>query len=190
MKRELPTFRHAKWVEGAVAVLIVIPVIVAVLMTNSGSDVPQAAAAQAATEPAALPADNSTPLPYKDVTLRSSTPSPSFSQQDAMQIVKAIGVPWALGGNYEGQQVNVSAHFGIGTLGHADPTEQVPWVGPQHVPIKGTDIVLDHVADRPMWILDYGNVAAYGSQIAYNHAVYVVDEQSRTLLITFFYHGS
>lgn len=190
MKRERTTFRHAKWVDGTVAILIVIPVIVAVLMTTSASDTPQATAAEAATELAASTADTITRLPYNDVTLSPGTPSPSFSQQDAMQIVKAVGVPWALGGTYQDQQVSVSAHYGIGTLGHADPTERVPWVGPRNVPIKGTNIVLDHIADRPMWILDYGNVAAYGTQITYNHAVYVVDEQTRTLLITFFYHGS
>ena len=66
----------------------------------------------------------------------------------------------------------------------------MPWVGDQNIPIKGTNIVLNHIEPRPRWIIDYGNVTAYGSQAEFNHAVYAVDVESKSVLKIWFYQGS
>ncbi|HUZ02869.1 MAG TPA: hypothetical protein VMU89_21215 [Thermomicrobiaceae bacterium] len=132
----------------------------------------------------ALPASQS-----GDLTLVRTTRSPTFSQQAAMQLVEDLGVPFGLGGDYLGKPVTVTAAYGLGTFGHWDPVAGA-WIGDLHIPLKGTDIVLDHIEHRPMWILDYGNVVAYGSQTTFNHAVYAVDEETRTVLLAWFYQGA
>jgi len=106
-----------------------------------------------------------------------------------MQLVEDLGVPFGLGGDYLGKPVTVTAAYGLGTFGHWDPVAGA-WIGDLHIPLKGTDIVLDHIEHRPMWILDYGNVVAYGSQTTFNHAVYAVDEETRTVLLAWFYQGA
>ena len=106
-----------------------------------------------------------------------------------MQVVKSFGVPFGLGGEYEGQAVNVTAAYGIGTFGHSGGPGQ-PWIGDRNVPLKGTNTVLDHIENRPMWILDYGNVIAYGTQATFNHAVYAIDIQTRSVLMIWFYQGT
>ena len=102
-----------------------------------------------------------------------------ISQQEAIDIVRA-GVSIPLGDD-------VSVTYGLGTLGHGDPGSGA-WIGAQNVPLPN-GAVLDRVASRPMWIVDYGNVDVPTSPgvPAANHAVYVVDAQSRAVLQVFFY---
>ena len=124
-----------------------------------------------------------------DFTLVRDAQAPPFSLQDAMQILDDAGVPFAFGGEYQGQQVTVTAAYGIGTFGHPG-IGAIPWIGPMHVPVPGRDIVLDHVANRPIWIVAYGNLKIPGSKGVYDHAAYAVDVQTRTLLYAWTYNGS
>ncbi len=187
-------FLHASLVESTLLGLIVLILVGAgiVMQLNGKED----AALGADTAPSALPSPVATPAVGEVIPLPASTPGgltlvqtdkvPAFSQQEAMQIVHDFGIPFALGGDWEGLQVTVSAAYGLGTFGHPGPPG-MPWVGLQHVPLKGTDVVLDHIENRPMWILDYGNVRAGGSQAEFRHAVYAVDEETRSVLTIWFY---
>lgn len=187
-------FLHAPLVESVILGLILLILVGAgtVMQFNGNDD----AALGADPAPSALPAPSVTPAVGEVIPLPVSTPggltliqtgkAPSFSQQEAMQIVHDFGIPFALGGDWEGLQVTVSAAYGLGTFGHPGPSS-MPWVGLQHVPLKGTDVVLDHIENRPMWILDYGNVRAGGSRAEFRHAVYAVDEETRSVLTIWFY---
>jgi hypothetical protein len=141
----------------------------------------------------ATPGPSVTPVPAAsasgELTLTPDPNAPVFSQQEAMQVVSNFGIPFALGGAYQGQVVSLAASYGIGTFGHPGGPGQ-PWIGDVNIPLKGTSTVLDHIENRPMWILDYGNIVAYGSQATFNHAVYAVDIQTRSVLKIWFYQGS
>jgi hypothetical protein len=122
------------------------------------------------------------------LTITADANTPAFSRQEAMQIVSDLGVSFGLGGEYEGQAVSIASTYGLGTLGHPGGPGQ-PWMGDRYFPLKGTNTVLDHIENRPMWILDYGHIKAYGSQATFNHAVYTVDIQTRSVLTIWFYNG-
>jgi hypothetical protein len=120
------------------------------------------------------------------VTLRSVTGSPLISQQQAMAIV-ATQSPWGLGGNWEGKQVTVQAWYGLGSIGYADSRGN--WLGSLNIPLPSGQI-LDHIENRPMWLIAYGNVpgiiasACWGCAPppVYTHDVYAVDAQSRSII--------
>jgi len=103
-------------------------------------------------------------------------------------------LPWGLGGQFQGKTVTVAAWYGLGTVGHPGDAGK-PWLGRRNIPLKdGT--LLDHIQHRPMWIIDYGNMVAYGAGApkkpapVYNHTVYLVDAQTRTVLEVRFYQGA
>jgi hypothetical protein len=60
-------------------------------------------------------------------------------------------------------------------------------LGDRYFLLEGTDVVLDHIENRPMWILDYDNAYAHGTQVVFKHAAYAVDAQTRTVLKIWFY---
>ncbi len=135
------------------------------------------------------------PLPSSksgELTLFRTDKPPAFSQQEAMQIVHDFGVDVALGGERFGRPVTASAAYGIGTLGRPGGPG-LPWLGDRNIPLKGTGVILDHVENRPMWILDYDNAYAPApacprcDSLFFKHAVYAIDEQTRTVLIVWFY---
>ncbi len=187
-------FFHASLVEAVILGLIVLILVGAgaVMQFNGNDD----AALGAATAPSAIPSPatipavgEAFPLPAStsgELTLIRTEKAPAFSQQEAMQIVHDFGIPFALGGEWEGLQVTVSATYGIGTFGRPGGPG-LPWLGDRNVPLKGTDVVLDHIENRPMWILDYDNVRAGGSRAEFRHAVYAVDEETRSVLKIWFY---
>ncbi len=182
-------FFHAPLVESAILGLIVLVLVGAgtIMQFNGNGN----AALGADTAPSAMPLPVATPAVGEVIPLSSSTSgeltlivtekAPAFSQQEAMQIVHDFGIPFALGGDWEGLQVTVSATYGIGTFGRPG-SPGLPWLGNRHAPLKGTDVVLDHIENRPMWILDYGNVRVGGSRAEFRHAVYAVDEETRSVL--------
>ncbi len=187
-------FVHASWVESAILgliILILVGVGIFIQLNGNGH-----AALGADTAPSAIPSPATTPAVGEVIPLPSSTSGgltlirtdtvPAFSQQEAMQIVHDFGIPFALGGDWEGLQVTVAAAYGLGTFGRPGGPG-LPWLGDRYFPLKGTDVVLDHIENRPMWILDYGNVRAGGSRAVFRHAVYAVDEETRSVLKIWFY---
>jgi Tol biopolymer transport system component len=104
---------------------------------------------------------------------------PPIGVQDAMQALADVGIPWALGGTWEGRPVTIDAAFGLVTV-----TD-----GTTHIPLN-TGEVLEHVTDRAAWVIDYGNVQGIIPSIApgtappprHDHAVYVVDAATRSIL--------
>lgn len=187
-------FLHASSVESAILGLIIFILVGAgIYIQLNGNEYATLGADEA---PSAMPSPVATPAVGEIIPLPSSTSGgltlvqtdkvPAFSQEEAMQIVHDLGIPFAFGGDWEGLQVTVSATYGIGTLGHPGPPS-MPWVGDRYFPLPGTDVVLDHIENRPMWILDYGNVRAGGSQAEFRHAVYAVDEETRSVLKIWFY---
>ncbi len=135
------------------------------------------------------------PLPSSEsgeLTLIRTDKSPAFSEQEAMQIVHDFGVDIALGGERLGKPVTPSATYGIGILGRPGGPG-LPWLGDRNIPLKGKGVILDHVENRPMWILDYDNAYAPApacpgcDSLFFKHAVYAVDEQTRSVLVVWFY---
>lgn len=137
------------------------------------------------TLPPTLSLENSAGAP---VTLLRLPGEPPFSREEAMRVV-ATRFPWGLGGAWEGTPVTVHAWYGLGTIGQRGPTGG--WSGSVNIPLDTGD-TLDHIEDRPLWLLDYGNVPGIiGSGCpgclpppVYNHNVYAIDAATRSLLWT------
>lgn len=94
--------------------------------------------------------------------------APPMTLQQAMEIV-ATEFPWGLGGEWEGKPIAIRAWFGIGTL---------------------TDVATSTITNRPMWVLDYGNVLGIipsrspddtSPLVIPNHNVYAVDAETGEL---------
>lgn len=132
--------------------------------------------------------------PEVEIALVVAGQPPLIAQREAMQAVADTGVPWGLGGQYAGKAVTVTAWYGLGTVGRPGDAGK-PWVGRRNIPLKdGT--ILDHIKTRAMWVIDYGNTVAYGAGApskpapTYDHTVYLVDAQTRTVLEVRFYQGA
>ncbi|CCF86204.1 hypothetical protein [Nitrolancea hollandica] len=187
-------FPHSSLVELAVlGVIVLILVTVGVASKLSRSD---GAELSPAATPAASPGIDATPdvgqviaLPSSSslsggLTLVRTDKAPAISEQEAVKIIHDYGVP--IGENRDGQVVTYTATYGIGTLGRSGGPG-LPWWGVRNIPLKGTDVVLDHVEHRPMWIIDCDNMYAVGTQATFKHGVYAVDDQTGTILAIWFY---
>jgi hypothetical protein len=173
--------------------------------TNVGQ-IPNAVAATATTTPAAptkaaivdgafltLPKE----LAGNDLHIRATTSKPVISQQEAMQIIyNFTKVDWTLDKNG-----NTWAQYGLVTLGHAGSAGK-PWVGPRNVTgvncsagkCQNSSQVLDHIEDRPMWVLDYANAdipipgvmpcpgCPNTPPSGTKHVVYTIDAQTKTIM--------
>lgn len=117
------------------------------------------------------------------MTLVRTDQPPVLSEADAVEVIRSYGIP--VNQQFGGRQISCIATYGIGTIGHA--VAGGFWSGAQNFPIKGTDKLLDHVENRPLWVVDCDNVYGGGSRAIFKHAVHVVDAQTRTLLETWFY---
>ncbi|HET9014243.1 MAG TPA: hypothetical protein VFN57_01515 [Thermomicrobiaceae bacterium] len=102
-----------------------------------------------------------------------------------MQIV-AAKVPMPAGGTSQGKPITVRAWYGYATIG--EPTAMV-WDLSIHISLPNGG-VLDHVDNRLVWLLDYGNVPGPVPSICYrctpppvtDHDVYAVDAQDRVIV--------
>ena len=156
--------------------------------TGSGTTPLVGTVAPAADE--VLPLPGNPHDPDRGTLLRTSAP-PLISRQEALHLIHNGGAPWALGGQYEGETVTIRAEYGLVTLGRPGEHGR-DWLGDRNIPLP-TGEVLDHIERRPMWIVDYGNVIAYGSGCPrcpppiFNHIVYAVDAQTRAVLLSWFY---
>lgn len=118
----------------------------------------------------------------QDLTLRRTDSEPPISQNEAMEAVYDLGVPWGRGDDWERGPVTVDAHYGLATFGEQGNDEV--WLGPRNVPLPSGE-VLDHVEERPMWIIDYGNTVFHASGCPdcaeppdYDHTVYAIDAET------------
>ena len=62
------------------------------------------------------------------------------------------------------------------------------WIGHRNIALP-TGEVLDHIENRPVWIIDYGNTIGYGSQATFNHTVYAVDHLTGGVMLIWFYNN-
>ncbi|MCG8349501.1 MAG: hypothetical protein MI924_17180 [Chloroflexales bacterium] len=215
---------------GTMVIFIAVAAIVSILMRRH-TDSTYAAVAQA-TDPS-ITALSVTPLKEGDLiqdiaidafnpphqppnlSLRFTNATPLITQQEAMQVVRDLGVVWGLGGDFQGKPVTIRALYGQLTLGQPGDTsglhtgdnrqlsaECVGWVGPCNVPInrciegncQDTGRVITRIENRLYWIIDYGNTIMYQGgcpmcpeQEPYNHTVYAVDAQEKFVLMVWGY---
>lgn len=109
---------------------------------------------------------------------------PLISMEEAMQIISEAGVSWGLGGEWEGKPVTVTGYYGLATFGYQGPGG---WLGVVNIPLPDGS-KLDHIEDRPMWIITYSNTPFVASGCPdcppppdYNNTIYTVDAQTRQL---------
>ncbi|HLI52172.1 MAG TPA: hypothetical protein VKU87_10265, partial [Thermomicrobiaceae bacterium] len=97
----LRPFKFAKFVDLLAAGLVILLILVVVFMmeVNGGQ---QRTGGPVVANQATPTSGSAIELPFTDVTLTQDAQAAPFSQEVAMQIVKATGVPWALGGTYAG----------------------------------------------------------------------------------------
>lgn len=142
-----------------------------------------------------------------------STPDlPLISLDSAKQAVYNLGISWAKGGQVNGKTVILSATYGLATFGGLAKDGKT-WVGAVNFPVRNcndagvctdTGQVLDHIENRLMWILDYGNTIMLAGGPApnscqpvactpfpdFDHSVYAVDAQTKDVIRIWFYYGS
>jgi hypothetical protein len=118
-------FAHRTLVDAVllgIVVVLVAGAAIAVITTTSGND---GAAFDAAAVPSATPSEATPavgeviPLPSSKsggLTLIQTDKAPSFSQQEAMQIVHDFGIPVALGGGWLGRLVTVFSRLWPGDI--------------------------------------------------------------------------
>lgn len=190
-----------KRAEFAVLGIVSIVVIALVLVMHAGTSAnPQGGAAAPSTPIASVDASlTASPAPGQQIavpgaaadslTLMQAAQPATMSEADALQAVANFGIPWAHGGEYDGQTVAMQAYYGLATFGKPGPNGT--WIGPVHQSLPN-GAVLDHIANRPMWIINYGNIVTTihnaGGTIVTNHAVYAVDVATRTVLRVWAYH--
>ncbi len=136
---------------------------------------------------------------------------PLISLQQARTAVYNNGMSWALGGTQNGKTVTLTAVYGLVTLGAPNTNGNGKgWLGPQNIDLPtcstdgkctSTGIILNHIENRPMWVLDYGNTdfPAPGPACLttpcptpqiFNHSVYTVDGQTGAIFTIDFYTAS
>jgi len=149
-----------------------------------------------------------------DFTFVGATNAPRISSLDAQNALADEGVPWALGGTFpsqSGASVTITAIYGVATLGRPIDTSTfvfpngqgatggcINWAGPCNLPVykcvRGapctlTADVIPRLENRPAWVVDVGGATFYGSQISYNHTVYLVDEETKSIPIIWGYNS-
>jgi hypothetical protein len=126
---------------------------------------------------------------YELVLVNSPRP-PRMSQMEVMQAIHDLGIAWGLGEavyiEETGETIvpEITGHFGLMTSGA--PASDGTWSGIRNVSLAdGTE--LDHIDNRAMWLLDYGNVIAHSAHVHYDHVVYLVDDETGTVIRALFY---
>ena len=146
-----------------------------------------------ATEDSAIPAVGQ-PYPSNpafaanDITLVRTDAQPVNSQEHVMRTIADLGVPWGLGGDWEGKTVTIQSYYGLATQGQPG-VNGMPWEGVLNTPLPN-GVTLDHIEHRAMWIIDYGNTQFGDSgcpdcapQPEKNHSVYLIDDETGAILI-------
>lgn len=121
-----------------------------------------------------------------DLTLVRTEAPELISREDAIQAVADLGVPFAHGGEWRGNELSISATYGVGTFGAWDAAANT-WEGPRNLLLPDGQI-LDHVEDRPMWILEYRN-ATFDGDPPLSHTAYAVDAHTGGVLLIWGYDG-
>ncbi len=198
---------------GIILIIVVASWVASTTPTNSGNSALQQAAAQSAVLPTIVPTI-ATEVPTLIVTkptevagelialptnltvsglvkIKRTLSLPRLNQEQAMRAVRS---PYAMGGIIKGQKIYITATFGLVTHGELGKDGKT-WAGYQNIQLlncsspapkdcKPNGKVLDHIEDRPMWVLDYKNLPSGGAGSpnnpppVYNHTVYVVDDET------------
>lgn len=144
----------------------------------------------------------------------SSSAVPAIAEAEVIQVIYHYtgGQDWALanGTKFLGKTpVSAKANFGLATLGGFTPNGRA-WVGPQGFAIHNCDSMgkcvdtgktLAHIENRPIWLVDYSGLTHVQPMpmcppgqtcnqpaSTTNHVVYVVDPETRSVLLVRFYH--
>jgi len=154
------------------------------------------------------------PMPFDaqlpNVKIHQSDRQPKISQQFAMKVIYNISgkqlwaSPDGKGVTESGKAVTVSATFGL--VNEGSLANGRSWAGTVNLPVsvcdgdgncKDTGKKIDHLENRPMWIIDYGNlgipvfdVMCNGCTPApvNNHMVYFVDADTGSVMLIKQYH--
>ncbi len=127
-----------------------------------------------------------------NMNLRRTNTAAQLSLDEALGAIKGS---WQKGGQFDGKLITVTATFGLATFGK--PGADGKWIGFTGVPeftctgirqCTRTGKMLDHIENRPMWVLDYKNLTFYGSGATYNHTVYSVDDKTGLMLYGWTYN--
>ncbi len=149
-----------------------------------------------------------------DLTFVGTANRPKISSFDVQNTLADAGIPWALGGDFPGRPgmpVMITAIHGVATFGQPTDTSTlvspsgngatggcVNWGGPCNLPVykcvrggacSQTAAVIPRIENRPVWIVDIGGAVFYGSQINYNHTVYLVDEENNSIMVVWGYNS-
>jgi hypothetical protein len=122
-----------------------------------------------------------------DLTVRRTDIAPLISQQEAQQVLKDYGIIWAFEDTQSIPSVTLLATYGLVTQGRPTPDGK-DWIGNRNIRLSNGTI-LPYIENRPMWILDYGNVAVQGSMKTFNHLACLVDAETKTLIVGWMYDG-
>lgn len=131
----------------------------------------------------------------QNLTLRHTDKAPRRSYDEILSQIKG---DWVKGGTYQGKTVSVTITFGLATFGNLD-TSSKTWIGARNIALytcapddkcTTTGQVLDHIEDRPMWILDYKNLPFCGSATCTNHGVFAIDDETGTKLFAWGYDSN
>ncbi len=88
----------------------------------------------------------------------------------------------------------MQAYYGLATQGRPG-INGLAWEGDLNIPLPN-GVTLNHIEQRAMWLIDYGNTQFGDSVGAYatsppekNHAVYLVDDATGSVLLVWGYNG-
>lgn len=113
-----------------------------------------------------------------DLTLVRMAELPLLTQEQAIRSIHDLGVPFALSKDWLGQDVTITATYGLATFGYRSH-EGAEWVGFRSA-LLSTGELLDHVERRPMWIIEYNVV--FNEDPLLSHTAYAVDALTSTVL--------
>lgn len=167
----------------------------AVTADVSTPEIPVTSVIDATTAPAVGEPHPSTPaFAANDITMVHTDAQPVTSQERIMRSIADLGIPWGLGGEWEGKTVTIQSYFGLVTQGSPGRNGML-WEGVLNTPLPN-GVVLDHIENRAMWIIDYGNTQFVDSTCPdcapapmKNHSVYLIDDETGAVLLAWGYAG-
>jgi hypothetical protein len=143
-------------------------------------------------------ADTEIELPSSDsgqFTLQRSPGAEVMSLDEALDLLREFGVPYVDAERWEGNEIDLSADYGLATFGRPDESEGDADWGDQYIHLN-TGEVLEHIAERPHWILDFAGAIWPAAQFdedtepdpVLNHTVFAIDALTGTIWKVWAYH--
>ena len=181
-----------------------------VALTPPGQTTAAAGTAEASTTSPVAVGEN-IPLPFGNrlsIKMFRTIDPPLISLEQAKKAIYNEGLDFSVTGILNGKVVTLDAAYGLVTLGTKNTGgNKQGWLGPQNIPVPScdssgkcnpTDAILNHVENRPMWVLDFGNTDFPAAGVPctsnpcptpqiFNHSVYTVDAISGAVFTAEFY---